>query len=68
MRELLKKALSQSEDVSMMRLMCLASLLCAMFIALVGLFSNKDLSQVAILVGSFLVPAFGGKVLQKSRE
>jgi hypothetical protein len=40
----------------------------ASVIGLVSLWQNKDLSSVAILVGAFLVPAFGGKVAQKAFE
>jgi hypothetical protein len=39
-----------------------------MIIAIIGIYKGSNLSDVAILVGSFLVPAFTGKTLQKKAE
>ncbi len=65
---MLQKLLSESSDLSMMRAMSLVCIVTASLIALVCLFTNKSLSDCAILVTAFLVPAFGGKVIQASIE
>lgn len=47
------------------------SVLCVVIAGVIGLYSvgaGKDLSQAATLVGVFLAPAFGGKVVQKFAE
>ena len=64
----LKDMFSESSGVSSMRVMGIICTLSASSIGLASLWQNKDLSSVAILVGSFLIPAFGGKVGQKAFE
>jgi hypothetical protein len=64
MKQFLLKAFSDGGDVSMMRLMSFLCVISAVVISLVGIYRGSDLSGVAILVGSFLVPAFGGKSAQ----
>ena len=64
----IKDMFSESSGVSSIRVMGVLCTLSASSIGLVSLYQNKDLSSVAILVGSFLVPAFGGKVAQKAFE
>lgn len=53
---------------SMMRLMCFIALIVASFIGVFAVILGRDLTAAGILVGSFLVPAFGGKFLQKKSE
>lgn len=68
MKNLLLSLLSESSDLSMMRAMSLICVVAALVVAIAGLYSNKDLGQVALLVSAFLVPAFGGKVIQAYSE
>lgn len=68
MKSLILLILSENSEVSVMRLMCLVSLGAAVVVAIVGLYAAKPLGDVSILCSAFLVPAFGGKVWQKSVE
>lgn len=65
---MLRELLSEKSDLSVMRAMSLVAMLAAVVIAIVGLYSDKPLADVAILVSAFLVPAFGGKALQRRFE
>lgn len=56
------------KDVSTMRLMSLASLLCGMIIGLYGVYKGTDLTGVAAISGVFVTAAFTGKAVQKSME
>lgn len=53
---------------SMMRLMCFIALIVGSFIGIASVILGRDLTAAGILVGAFLVPAFGGKFLQKKSE
>lgn len=55
-------------DLSMTRLMSFLSLIVASLIAVYGIIKGSDLSALAVLVGSFLLPAFGGKVMGSYAE
>lgn len=68
MKNLILLILSENSEVSVMRLMCLLSLGCAVAIAIYGIASARPLGDVSLLCGTFLVPAFGGKVGQKYFE
>jgi hypothetical protein len=63
-----KALLSESGDVSTVRLMSLLSLLVGMIIAIYGVYEGKDLSGVAQICGVFVGAAFAGKVTQKFAE
>lgn len=68
MKQFLLKAFSNGGDVSMMRLMSFLCVLSAIAIAIIALYKGSDLAQTSILVGSFIVPAFTGKVSQNYIE
>lgn len=53
---------------SIMRVMCFIALLVGSFIGIYGIIMDRDLSATGILVGAFLVPAFGAKFAQKKFE
>lgn len=67
-QEWLKAMLSNSDDVSAMRIMSFISLFAGIGIAFDGLHSNKDIVNLTALVSMFVGSAFGGKVLQKALE
>lgn len=62
------KMLSESGEISLMRVMALYSVIVSSMIALYGIYSNKDLTDVAALAGVFLGTAFAGKAGQKYME
>jgi len=69
MKNFLLKALTEDgSDVSMTRLMSFMCVISAMLVAVAGIYKGSNLSDVAILVGSFLVPSFGAKIMQKKSE
>jgi hypothetical protein len=68
MREWLHQLFSDSGTVSMVRVLSLLCVLAATGIGLKVAAVNGNMSDAAILVSAFLVPAFGGKVWQKSVE
>lgn len=53
---------------SMMRLMSFVALIVSAYIGIAAVILDRDLTAAGILVGAFLVPAFGGKFLQKKSE
>jgi hypothetical protein len=55
-------------NLSMTRLLSFISIIVASFIAGYAIVNNRDLSATAILVGSFLGPAFFGKAYQSKVE
>lgn len=57
-----------SGNISMMRLMSFIALVAAVVFAGYGLYTNKDLSQLATLCGVFLMSGFGGKAIQSFNE
>lgn len=59
---------SSKGNMSSMRIMAFMALCSAIVIAFIGLHKNVDLTQLGVLVGSFLVPAFTGKGLQSFAE
>jgi hypothetical protein len=67
-KEFLGKLISDSSDVSAMRVMAFTSLLTGIGLAIGGLYRGSDLSQLSVLVGVFVGAAFGGKVTQKFAE
>ncbi len=64
----IKDVFKSNSGVSSMRVMSMVSLLTGCYIGIAGLHQNKNLSEVAILAGTFLTAAFTGKVMQKSKE
>ena len=58
----------ETGSLSMMRLMGFMCVLAAVIIAIVGIYRGSDLSALGILISSFLVPAFTGKVFQSKYE
>lgn len=65
---MLRELLSEKSELSMMRALALICVVCAVIIAICGMLLNKDLAQVAMLVGAFLGPAFLGKAVQSFSE
>jgi hypothetical protein len=68
MLKFLKDILSEKSPISSMRLMAFVALLISGYVAIRGLETHADLSGLAMLCGTFLACAFGGKVAQKSVE
>lgn len=68
MRLFLKLLLSESGDVSTMRLMSIFSLLVGAGIACYGIYMGKDLDGVAKICAVFVGSAFIGKGAQKALE
>lgn len=62
------RLLSESGDISCMRVMSLLSLCFGFAVFISGLVAGRDLSQVSVIVGIFVGAAFGGKVAQKFGE
>lgn len=63
-----KKLLSGSSDVSMVRVMALLSLTVGVSIGLYGVYTGKDLSGIAQVCGVFVGSAFAAKTVQKFAE
>lgn len=59
---------SENSEISIMRVMSIMSLVFAATISIVGLYQDKNLTDLAILVGVFVGSAFGGKAVQKFAE
>jgi hypothetical protein len=59
---------SDPKSVSAMRAMSFISLFCGIGLAFYGLYTNKDLTGLTMLVSVFVGSAFGGKIWQKSIE
>lgn len=66
--KLIREILSEKSPISCTRLMSIIALIISGYIAVVGLQKGTDLSGLAMLCGTFLGAAFGGKVWQKSIE
>jgi len=64
----LLEILSVKGNVSSVRVMGLICVITACAISIMGVYLGRDLTALGILVGALLVPAFGGKVLQKKQE
>ena len=63
--EFVKKLLSDSGEISAIRFMAITSLFFGFILAIIGIYSGKD---VTFLVGIFVGAAFGGKVGSKFAE
>lgn len=68
MKTFFKKLLSDSGDVSMVRVMAILSLVVGVAIGLYGVYTSKDLSGIAQVCGVFVGSAFAAKVTQKFTE
>jgi hypothetical protein len=68
MKNLILALLSENSKISSLRLMSLTSLFSAVGMAVYGLYMNRDIGTLAILVGVFVSAAFGGKISQKFIE
>ena len=64
----IESLLSESSPISSLRLMSILSLIAATAIAGYGVYVGKDLTGLAALCATFIVPAFGAKVSQKLLE
>ena len=67
-KEMLMKLLGEGGEISAMRFMSISATLTACSIAAYAVYADKDLINTAALVTSLLMPAFGGKALQKISE
>lgn len=68
MKEFLRQLFSEKGDISAMRVMCMLSLITGCYIGIAGLYQNKALTDVSVLVGVFLSAAITGKAVQKRSE
>ena len=68
MKDLIQSLLSQSGDVSTVRLMSISSLIVGVIIGLYGVYTSKDLSGIAQVCGVFVGAAFAAKTVQKFAE
>lgn len=69
MKDFITKLFSESSGISSMRVMGMISLLIGGALAFYGMTkSNIDYSGLSLLVGTFVISSFGGKVLQKREE
>jgi hypothetical protein len=59
---------SETSEVSCLRFMAVLALFFGFSLGIAGLWMGKDLSQVGILSGVFVGPAFAAKVGQKFAE
>lgn len=60
--------ISEEGNVSSMRVMSFLCIILGGAIAFYGLHTTKDLIGLAALVGVFVGPAIGGKIIQKFAE
>ena len=68
MKSFLKKLLSESSEISTVRLMAIYSLIIGSIIAIYGVYQGKDLSGLAQVCGVFVGAAFAAKITQKFVE
>ena len=68
MKEHVKKLISESSDVSSMRVMSFMTLGFSYLITVIALVMNKDLGDISMLAGVFVGSAFTGKAVQKFSE
>ena len=68
MRQWIADLISEGGAVSAMRFMSITTVISACLVALYAAYAGRDLIGSAALVTSLLVPAFGGKALQKGSE
>lgn len=67
--KLLSKLFSESDEISMVRVMAFICCITAVMIAHKGMCSAKpDYPGMSMLCGTFLGAAFGGKIMQKRYE
>ena len=60
--------ISSSANVSAMRVMAFIALITAVIISFYAILCDKNLPDVAVIVGAFLGGAFGGKAVQSFSE
>lgn len=58
----------ETGSFSMMRLTVFICVIAAVTIAIIGMVKGNDLNSLAVLISSFLVPAFSGKSIQSFTE
>lgn len=63
-----KQLLSDGQNFSCMRLMALLACVLACILAVYGIIFGRELTGLSLLCGTFLGPAFGGKVIQTHLE
>lgn len=68
MKSVLNRMFSDSGDLSVTRIMSVITVLSACGIAIEGVISGRDLSQLATLVGVMLGASFAAKVGQNFAE
>lgn len=68
MKSFLYELLKEGGTVSSTRFMAILSLITAIILAFYGLSKGLDPLALSGLIGSFIVPAFGMKVMQKRLE
>lgn len=68
MKTWLSALFSCEDNVSVMRVMSLLSLLVGTIVAVVGVLKGSDLKDLSWLVAVFVTSAFGGKAIQKGFE
>jgi len=65
---MLMRLLNEKDSLSMMRFLCLVSMIFAGLIALYGLLRGVDLVGLSALCGVFVTASIGGKAVQKNIE
>ncbi len=65
---MLRELLCEKSSLSVMRVMSLVCVFTSVAVAFVCIYTDKNLVDCSILVSAFLVPAFGGKMLQRRFE
>jgi uncharacterized membrane protein len=65
---LIKRLLDEKDSLSMMRFLCLLSMILGGIIGLYGIYKGQDLTGVAALCAVFVGAAIGGKAAQKNIE
>ena len=68
MKGFFSEAFAVSSNVSSLRVMVMMCTITACIVSILGVIQNRDLTGLGMLVGSLLVPSFGGKVMQKKQE
>jgi len=65
---IMMRLLNERDSLSMMRFLCLISMIIAGLIAFIGLIRGSDLVGLSALCGVFITAAIGGKAVQKNIE
>lgn len=66
--QFIKNLFSASDKASMTRLCMFVTVVTACVIAVIAVLKNRDLSATGVLVGTMLVPSFGGLAANKKYE